>query len=444
MPEQPAPTAPTQPHRTTPPGADDITILGGGIAGLSIGYQLSNLNKTSFRIYEAQQQSGGLARSFCWHGIDCDIAPHRLFSENQDVLKSLLTLVECNKIPRNSKIVLDGKWITDPISIIELLKVNFPFRTFRLMKSYLYARLTTTPAFNNFDDFAKASYGHELNELFFKPYAEKLLGLKSDQIAAAWGTRKLRVSGFRDVIRKNTKLYFNYFYYPKSGGYGAFSRALSESISKQIELQQRLEKIIYHASDRIYECHFRNQHGEIVIRHSPILVSTLPLPALLGLLGHKLELRYRKLRLIYLYVDRDRVMDEQWVYFIDQSTMINRVSEFKNFYPQHPQQGKTVLCAEITSTPDCTTVSVIDELAGLGILNEQDILDSKVVDIDNAYPIFDSNYEQSVAKAHTILQQHPNLFLLGRQAQFLHQDIDEIFESAQHTATRCLQALEQG
>ncbi len=209
-----------------------IIILGGGIAGLSVGYELSRSKYNSFRIFEAQEQVGGLARSFKWHDADCDIAPHRLFSENKAVLKTLLSLVECNKIPRQSKILLDGKWINDPISIIELLKVNFPSRSFKLVKSYLAARLSPTEAFDNFDDFAKASYGHELNELFFKPYAEKLLGLEAHQIAAAWGRRKLRVSGFRDIIRKNTKLYFNYFYYPKAGGYGAFASALGKPIKR--------------------------------------------------------------------------------------------------------------------------------------------------------------------------------------------------------------------
>ena len=359
------------------------------------------------------------------------------------MLKTLLSLVECNKIPRQSKIVLDGKWINDPISIVELLKVNFPFRSFRLMKSYLIARLSTTRAFDNFDDFAKASYGHELNELFFKPYAEKLLGLESHQIAAAWGTRKLRVSGFRDLIRKNTKLYFNYFYYPKAGGYGAFARALSKPIKQNTETQHRLEKIVYHASEKIYECQFRNGRGDPVITKSPALVATLPLSTLLRLLGHPLEFHYRKLRLVYLRVNRDKVMDEQWVYFIDKSNVINRVSEFKNFYPQHSQtqKGSTILCAEITSDPDCSTAAVVEELQRMKILKAEDILDTKRIDIANAYPIYDRQYEHNMAEANEILKQYPNLFLLGRQAEFLHQDIDEIFDSARQTAARCLKAL---
>ncbi|MBT8114512.1 MAG: NAD(P)-binding protein [Arenicella sp.] len=423
----------------------EVVILGGGIAGLSVGYHLSQSKYGSFRIYEAQDQVGGLARSFNWHDADCDIAPHRLFSQNKALLKTLLSLVECNKIPRRSKIVLDGKWINDPISILELLRVNFPFRSLRLMMSYLTARLSIKRPFGNFDDFAKASYGHELNELFFKPYAEKLLGLESRQIAAAWGKRKLRVSGFRDIIRKNTKLYFKYFYYPKAGGYGAFARALGKPIKHNIETQHSLEKIVYRASEKIYECQFRNRQGDTVTTRSPALVSTLPLSTLLNLLGHSIEFHYRKLRLVYLHVNRDRVMDEQWVYFIDKSNIINRVSEFKNFYPRQSQTKKrsTILCAEITSDPDCSASAVVEELQRMKIIKAVDVLDTKRIDIANAYPIYDTHYERKLAEANEILKQYPDLFLLGRQAEFSHQDIDEIFDSAQQMAARYLKVLAQ-
>ncbi len=174
-----------------------------------------------------------------------------------------------------------------------------------------------------------------------------------------------------------------------------------------------------------------------------MLVSTLPLTTLLRLLGHTIELRYRKLRLVYLHVNRDKVMNEQWVYFIDKSNVINRLSEFKNFYPEHSQtqKGNTILCAEITTDPDCCSSAVVEELQRMNILKAEDVVDAKHIDIANAYPIYDSQYEQNMAQANQILQQYPNLFLLGRQAEFLHQDIDEIFNSARQTADRCLQAL---
>ena len=77
----------------------------------------------------------------------------------------------------------------------------------------------------------------------------------------------------------------------------------------------------------------------------------------------------------------------------------------------------------------------------LNIVDAADILDTKIIDIPNAYPVFDRHYEQHLAKAKTILESYPRLFLLGRQAEFIHQDIDEIFASSQDAATACVDAL---
>ena len=64
--------------------------------------------------------------------------------------------------------------------------------------------------------------------------------------------------------------------------------------------------------------------------------------------------------------------------------------------------------------------------------------DQKIIDIPNAYPIFDRQYEQVLDEAKSILDSYPNLILLGRQAEFIHQDIDEIFASAKQTAAECV------
>ena len=147
----------------------------------------------------------------------------------------------------------------------------------------------------------------------------------------------------------------------------------------------------------------------------------------------------RPMRLVYIHVDRPRVMDEQWIYFVDQSIMINRVSEFKNFYPDHPEQATTVLCAEVTAQTGCSVEDVVAELESLSILSSREVLDTRQIDLEKAYPVYDTRYEQNMEKAGEALKAYPNLFLLGRQAEFAHQDIDEIFGRAKAVAADCLQ-----
>ncbi|MCP4009400.1 MAG: hypothetical protein GY726_07790 [Proteobacteria bacterium] len=71
-------------------------------------------------------------------------------------------------------------------------------------------------------------------------------------------------------------------------------------------------------------------------------------------------------------------------------------------------------------------------------MNAADILDIKIIDVPNAYPVFDRQYEENLARANKILDQYPKLTMLGRQAEFIHQDIDEIFASAKQAASRCM------
>ncbi len=43
-----------------------------------------------FQVFERESYYGGLARSFDWHGFSCDFAAHRFFTNDEDVLRSVL------------------------------------------------------------------------------------------------------------------------------------------------------------------------------------------------------------------------------------------------------------------------------------------------------------------------------------------------------------------
>src|SRR5262245_55433518 len=70
-----------------------------------------------------------------------------------------------------------------------------------------------------------------------------------------------------------------------------------------------------------------------------VVLSTLPLPALVGItspglppaiVDHAARLRYRSLKLIYVVLKRPLLTDFHWVYLLDEHFRINRVSEQKN------------------------------------------------------------------------------------------------------------------
>src|SRR5215469_7802117 len=150
-----------------------IGILGAGAAGLSAAYFLrESLHEVS--LHEASGEVGGLARSFRWHGFDCDLAPHRLHAPDPAIVAEFDRLAPLHRLRRRSRIYVSGRWLCDPLSPLELLLKLPRIRAWQIVRSYLSRpRLVE----DNFASLALNRFGDGLFQLFFKPYSEKLFGV---------------------------------------------------------------------------------------------------------------------------------------------------------------------------------------------------------------------------------------------------------------------------
>lgn len=404
-----------------------IGILGAGVAGLSAAYFLRD-QLDAVDVFEADGSAGGLARSFLWHGFWCDIAPHRLYTTDQELLSDFHRLVPLHRLRRKSRIFIRGKWIQDPVNAGEILLKFFPRKSLEIVWGFL-----RRPALHedNFESLVLNQYGKGLNQLFFRPYSEKLFGIPASEISPSWGQRKIRVAGIRDLVRRRSKLYFRRFWYPDSGGYGAITDRLYSEVAEAVQLNTSVAGIrpVDGGDGPALVCTLRQ--GDAVRQETyDAVVSTLPLPSLLQMLGERTPLRYRPAKLVYLLLDRPRMSPNHWIYFADQDFLLNRVAEFKHFAPQNAPARHTVVCCEITRLEEFSLERVVDELVRAGLIKRSDVLDSKIIDIPRAYPIYDLHYEDRIRAARRTLSEYPGLYLLGRQAEFAHQDVDEIFERA--------------
>lgn len=410
-----------------------IGILGAGVAGLSSAYFL-RAEFPDLQVHEASRHVGGLARSFKWHGFDCDLAPHRLYTEDKALLDELLALVPMARLRRRSRIYLQGKWIRDPVNAPEILLKFLPRRSLRVLWHYLFRRQT---ADDSFEALVLSKFGAGLNELFFKPYSEKLFGIPASEISAEWGRRKIRVSGLRDMLQRRSKLYFKDFYYPLQHGYGATCARLYEEVRDNVRLESRLVALSRNAAGG-YLCTFADAAHVVSTAEFDVLISSLPVSYLAHLLGLELNLRFRPALITYLLLARARATDNHWFYFADRDFIINRVAEFKNFAGNGVPADRTVLCCEVTEVDKFSPERVIDELVRTGIIERADVLDVKTIELPNAYPIYDRGYEQEMERARTFFAAHPNIYHVGRQARFAHKDLDEIFEEAKQVAAQLI------
>lgn len=403
---------------------EKIAILGAGISGLSTAWLLKKRG-VDFQLFEASDQVGGLARSFEWHGVKCDIAPHRLFTNDHTTLQTLLGLVPMNAHKRKSKIFMGNRVIQDPINPIELV-MKFPVKTsFNLVWGYLFR--PNLPE-NSFESMALNNFGRGLYDFFFQPYTRKLFGVSPREISAAWGRQKLRSSGLTDVLKRNSKTFFKGFYYPNQGGYQAISNAFYHDVGDSVTLNAQvtgLEQINNKICKVKYKVDGREKNFEC-----DRVISTIPSTVLGGMLGHEVKLRFKPVQIVYLNINKPRVMPYHWIYFGDGDVVINRLAEFKNFSDDHSAKNNTVLCAEVTVDTNKPVDKVLEALEKYKLVDRSDVLDSLTVPIKCGYPVYEKGYEAVRENAIKFFDDFVNLHLVGRNAEFRHIDIDEDFASA--------------
>lgn len=416
---------------------EKVAVLGAGISGLTTAWLLKQRGIET-KVLESSNQVGGLARSFDWHGVKCDIAPHRLFTNDHETLETLLSLTPMNAHIRKSKIFMHGQVIRDPINPIELV-LKLPKKTgFSLVWNYLFKPKLVE---DSFEAMALNHFGRGLYDFFFQPYTFKLFGVSPRGISPAWGKQKLRSSGLFDAIKRNSKTFFKGFYYPTKGGYQAISNALYEDIKDSVILNAKVTGI--DQSDHTIAAVKYRRGDQVRKFECDRVISTIPLTVLGDMLDHEVGLRFKPVKIVYLNVDKPRVMPYHWIYFGDGDVVINRMAEFKNFSDDHCAGDTTVLCAEVTMPTDEPVEDVLQALKKYDLVDESEVLDSLIIPIKYGYPIYEKGYETQRSEALNFFRAYTNLHLVGRNAEFRHIDIDEDFASAKQLVDRLYRRIDE-
>lgn len=413
-----------------------VGILGAGASGLACAWLLQKLG-IDFKVFEQESYVGGLARSFTWHGFTCDFATHRLFTHDAQVLRELLTLVPMVRHARRSKIWLAGKWLSDPVNILELL-YKHPSKATPVARSY-FTRPRNLEA-DSFKSFVTARYGSKLHDFFFAPYTEKLFGIDSEHVSVEWARRKVRIGGLASFFRESSKKHFSYFYYPVQGGYGAITDRFYRDVRERVLLKSPVRRL-EHTGDRVTGVIYHN-HGEEHLEEFSHVISTIPLPTLGKLLDKDFSLPYRRAHAVYILANYPLLTEYHWLYFMDRPIAINRMVEFKNLSPANQPSNQTVLCAEVTDQHPNIENRVIDDLIKAGLLNYTDIVDTMTKHDDFAYPIYDRRSEATKLQVRSHTERFANLHLLGRAATFEHQELDDVYAGALSLANQLAREID--
>jgi len=419
----------------------NLTILGGGPAGLAVGY-FARKKGLPFKIYEASDHVGGNAITLKHGEFRFDSGAHRFHDKDPQATHELMHLMgdRLLKIDSPSQIFHRGQFINFPLSPFNLMTKLGLGNFFKAGIQLLLARANSRKGNGSFETFATRMYGRTLADHFLLNYSKKLWGRPTDTLSPSISGKRLKGLDLATFLREtffgrnnNSSHLEGSFYYPKDG-YGSISERLAEACGfENIQMNSRITKIL-HKDGRIQSVVINGDERLQVDQ----VVNTLPLPLFLRLLEPEVdehilslagELKFRNLIIVAIFLDQERVSSNASIYVPDLSVPFSRIYEPKNRSAFMAPPGKTSLCVELPCDPmDETWMADDDELTGLvrshlfrlGIIRESAIIDQTVYRMSYAYPIMELNFELKVQRLYDYLSDFQNLKLSGRNGKFLY------------------------
>ena len=427
-----------------------IDILGGGPAGLSVGY-FARKKGYDICIHEGSSAIGGNCRSIKMGEYRFDTGAHRFHDKIPSITDEIKKLMgdDLKKINAPSKIYFDGRMIDFPLSFSSVMRNLKLSEILKIVVENFFNIFKTDVEYKNFEELAHAKYGSTLSNLFLINYTEKLWGAKAGELQTSISGSRLKnlkiLTMLTEMIIKSSKVkhFEGSFYYPKYG-YGTIFDSMAKYIGhKKIILDSKVNKI-FHDGKKIKEIEFEN--GKTI--EVGYIVNTLPIDSIIQMLDplpskNLIEIadniKFRDLKICLLELDLPKLSDNASIYFPDEHIPITRIYEPKNRSHLMAPKDKTSLSIEIPysqgdSVSKMTDDEVIDVVKKTLIkekfFKDSDVLDNRLIDIKNAYPILKVGEEGNIRKLVSFIQSFSNQKLIGRNVEFDYLHTHKIMDKA--------------
>jgi len=455
-----------------------IIIIGAGISGLSAAWKLLEFG-CEIQIIEASDQVGGLAKSIKVDEYIMDIGPHTFFTEDKEIYNKIIGLFkgEESSIPsskRHCKMYFKGNYVDYPLtakSVLFQMGIIHPIlSTLSFFKTYISKSLKSKNRLEEkeltIEEWAIDNFGNYLYLNFFKPYTEQFWKIKtselshkvipsSKKLSFAATLKHLLIKKYLDISKREPGKFSLVerdslpTFYPQKG-FGEIANRISKEVLKkngEIFVNCKAEKIHFNEQTFKVETNKQDFFGDYVI-------STIPLNSLVTKLNPKPQeqvlkcsqkLEYLCLIIVFIITKKKNVIDCQYCYFINKP--YNRITELDKFSEKTSPQNENLLSVEITCHNsdkmwnfdeqkifDTCMKSIKED----GFLDNNDIIDYKIVKVPDVYPIFRKGYDKNLNEVNKFLKKIKNFYSIGRQGQFYYGDIDQMARFGFDTATEIL------
>lgn len=445
-------------------GKSRVVILGGGPAGMSAAWRLTQAGRKVV-LLEREDRVGGLCRTVEYRGFRFDLGGHRFISQDARLVGAISALMgrELLVVKRRSVVRLMGKELIYPLEPIDLLrKMDWSYLLSCLLDCFAPRRQSTPEAEGNLEDWLLVRFGPTLYHLFFEGYTTKLWGMHPRELSADWAAARIPLLGLWDTllsilsVQKGLERRFaTQFFYPRKGIGQIFEHMEREVRSRGGEVLlgcgvvrvllegQKVRAVVYQSASS-------REKQELI--EGDWFISTLPLPKLINLLEPSPPdeilfisqgLQFRGLRFLNLLVDRPAMGINTWTYVPEERFIMTRIQEPRLRSPFNTPRGKTSLILEIpcdygdalwTTEESVLRDRCLKDLSLLGIEIGPYVLDSFSTRAPHAYPVYKLGYKPSREKVVSFLEGISNLTTCGRGGLFQYLFMDQAIKSGLEAA----------
>ena len=375
---------------------------------------------------------------------------------------------------RLSRIFFLRKFFSYPVSLnMSTIRNLGAVRLFRIMVSYMRARAMQIREEKSLEDFFINRFGRELYLTFFKDYTEKVWGVPCDQIKPEWGAQRIKglsvtkailhalkhavPTRSKDLSQKDTETsLIDQFMYPKFGPGQMWEEVTRRVLELGGEIHHGMRAVrTGSAADRIGSVTFEHTAtGEQSTFDADYVFSTMPIKEFVANMGPPAPpevaeiaqgLQYRDFITVGLLLSKMLVTGDDthkvegnrppdnWIYIQERDVRLGRLQIFNNWSPYMVADPKNVWVGleyfcnegdELWDTPDSEFIAfAIAELAKIGMISSDDVLDSTLIRMRKAYPAYFGTYDR-LETVRSYLNGFSNLFLIGRNGMHRYNNSD--------------------
>ena len=452
----------------------ETAVIGAGPAGLVAAYTLAGAGRDVVVFEKDPTYVGGISRTVNYKGFLFDIGGHRFFSKSKEIVDLWNEILPDDFIdrPRLSRIYYNGKFYAYPLKAFEAL-FNLGFlKSSVCMASFAYAKLFPIGDPKTFHGWVRNEFGEKLFSIFFKTYTEKVWGMSCDEISADWAAQRIKGlnlgAAIFDGLRRSlglrkgaggAKSLIESFRYPRRGP-GMMWEAAARKIEERggrVAMGRSVKSLSFDEAGQLWTVEAHGPNGEVETVVAKHVISSAPIAELMASIAptplsllHARELRYRDFLTVVLIGKPTKELPDNWVYIHDPSVKVGRVQNFRSWSPEMIPDGVSTclgleyFCFEgdgLWGASDEDLVALAKkEIAKIGLMREDEVVDASVVRQAKAYPVYDEAYARNVETIRfEIATRFPGLHLVGRNGMHKYNNQDHAMMTGMLTAMNIIE-----